>query len=79
MSGLFKLNWQDFVKGLIVAALSGGLGAIYGALTAGEVLTATVLKTAGLSAITGGVGYLMKNLATNSQGQVLTPEPPKTT
>ncbi len=77
MSGLFKLNWQDFVKGLIVAALSGGLGAIYGALTAGEILTAAVLKTAGVSALTGGVGYIIKNLTTNSQGQMLTPEPPK--
>ena len=74
---LFDLNKSDFLKAAITAALVGGLSIIAPALSAGTVLTAAVLKAAGYGALSGFIGYLMKNLMTNSQDKFLIKEPPK--
>ena len=73
-SALFRLNLNDFVKGLVVAVLTAGLGAIAPAVSAGAI-TVAVLQTAGWSGLAGGIAYLTKNLVTNSQGEMAKPEP----
>ena len=77
MNSVFlKLGLNDFVKGLIVAILSAVLGTIKPALDAGTMLDMSVLKGAGMAGLIAGGAYLMKNLATNSQGKI-GPEQPK--
>ena len=68
-SGMFQLNWLDFGKGLIVAALVGAVLAIIGAVSATgfDVFSADWL-TIGRDFVNGGfaglVGYLTKNFFT---------------
>lgn len=69
-----KLSWRDWKKGLIVAALTGGLAVIAPALTTG-LLTMATLKAAGIGAASGLVAYILKNLGTNSEDKFLTKEP----
>lgn len=76
MKSLFlSIKQNDFVKGLIVAAISAALGVIQPAIAAGTVLSMTVLRGAGQAAAMGGIAYLTKNFFTNSQGKFATPEP----
>ena len=72
MSNLYKLNLNDWTKGLIVAVLVVVLGMLQQALTAhglnilaynwGEILNVAIMA---------GLGYLGKNLLTNEEGKVL--------
>jgi len=67
LSTLFKLNSQDFVKGLIVAiltALIAYLGDLTTLLSADPTL---ILKIA----ITAGISYLLKNFISDENGKVL--------
>jgi len=76
MSEFLKLGKNDFVKGLIVAALGAALGVITPAVAAGTILNVTVLQGAGQAGLVAGLAYLTKNLFTNSQGEIKS-EPPK--
>jgi hypothetical protein len=75
-SEFMTLRKNDFVKGLVVAAVAGALGVIQPAITAGTLLSMAVLQGAGQAAAAGGIAYLAKNLFTNSQGQMGKAEPP---
>jgi VIT1/CCC1 family predicted Fe2+/Mn2+ transporter len=71
MSNLFNLNSQDLLKGFIVAFLSAALTGIVATLDAGALPTIEEIKSAGVVGITAGLSYLLKNLLTNSQGEIL--------
>lgn len=61
-SDFLKLNWADFGKGLIIAVLTPVLVVIQESVSAG---TLTFNWSAiGISAIAGGVAYLIKNFFT---------------
>ena len=61
-SDFLKLNWADFGKGLIMAVLTPVVVIIQESLSAG---TLTFNWGAiGVSAVAGGVAYLIKNLFT---------------
>ena len=64
-SKMFSLNAGDFLKGLLVAALTTPITAVFSSLSAGAFNINW--KQMGLVAITGGVSYLLKNLFTPSQ------------
>lgn len=66
MSDLFKLNFKDLGKGLIVAALAAIITGLYQVLQTGALPDAAALKTIGTAALVGCVGYLVKNLFTGS-------------
>lgn len=72
---LFRLGWNDFKKGIIMAALGGAVAVLSPALSAGTIFTLAVLKAAGLGAATGATAYLLKNLLTNSNDEFMTKEP----
>jgi uncharacterized membrane-anchored protein len=74
-SGLFQLNWSDFVKGLVVAVISAiiiGLGGIV--MTSGFDAFKTDWLVVGQNmvnfSIVSLVSYLLKNLLTTSSGNV---------
>ncbi len=75
MSGFLKLGWRDFAKGLVVTVLATALGGVYNVLTVGGAITVEVLKTSGVMGVTAGLSYIIKNLLTNSEDQLLKPEP----
>lgn len=74
-----KLGKKDFQKALITAGLVGGLSAIFPMLSAPTIVIGVVAKAFGVGFSTGFIGYLLKNLATNSEDKFLTKEPPPDT
>ena len=75
---LFKsLNLKDWLKGLYMAVVGAITTALIPLLQTGHLPTLADLKSIGIVALGVGLGYIAKNLLTNSKGQVLTPEPPK--
>lgn len=73
-SELFRLNWQDALKGLVVAALTTALSALLKIVEIGTLPTLGDLQSIGVIAITAGLSYLLKNMLTNSNGQILKSE-----
>jgi VIT1/CCC1 family predicted Fe2+/Mn2+ transporter len=71
MSNFLNLNIDDLVKGFIVAFLSTALTGLIATLDSGVLPTLAEIKSAGVVGITAGLSYLLKNLLTNSQGQIL--------
>jgi hypothetical protein len=69
MSTFFNLNLQDLAKGLIVTVLTSVLTIAYNTVNAGSLTFDW--KAIGLTALTSGLAYLMKNLLTNSEGEFL--------
>jgi accessory gene regulator protein AgrB len=75
-SGLFKLNWLDFGKGLIVAVITAILTFLYEQVVQGGVaLDLALLQQVGSVALAALLAYVLKNLFTNSQGKFLKAEP----
>ena len=74
MSEFLKLNGKDLFKGMIVAALAVLTSSIGLILEAGALPTSAewlqIAKVVG----TAAVSYLLKNLFTNSNGQILKTE-----
>jgi hypothetical protein len=64
-SGLYSINWKDFLKGLLVAALTTPLTTLYTSLQAGSFNVDW--KALGLVAAAGGLSYVLKNFFTPSQ------------
>ena len=69
-SKLFKLNARDLLKGSIVAILTGFLTTLVNGISFNKE-SLTIIATAMVSSL---AAYLLKNMTTNSDGQILTPE-----
>lgn len=74
MSNLFSLNLRDLVKGAVVAALAVIAAAVTTSLEAGAVPTLEQWKGIGWSGLMAGAAYLLKNLFTNSNDEIMKPE-----
>lgn len=71
MSGLFKLNGSDFLRGLIVAVLSATLTFMQQFFAADGTMQAINWKTVGGVAAASAIAYILKNLFTNDEGVAL--------
>jgi hypothetical protein len=71
-STLFTLNTSDFIKGLLMAVLSTVITVVYQTVEAGSLIFDW--KAIGTMALTTALAYIMKNLFTNSQGQLFQKE-----
>lgn len=67
MSGLFRLNLQDLLKGLVVTVLSVVLGTVLESLKTGNINWQNV----GIIALSAGLGYVIKQLATDENDKLL--------
>lgn len=68
MSELFKLDKKDFIRGLIVATLTGVLTAVLKVLeNKGLMISWDDLQAVLSSALIAGIGYLIKNFITDSE------------
>ena len=74
-STFLSIKWKDVLKGFITAVITAILMAIYPLLQGGGTITLDQLKASGLIGLTAGVGYLIKNVFTNSNDQFLKKEP----
>jgi len=70
-SNFLKLNTNDLVKGIVIAVLTALLVGLEQIMVPGSLPTLTQLKVVGISAVGAGLAYLVKNMFTNSQGQLL--------
>lgn len=61
---LFDLGWRDFINGLIMAVLVPCVAIVQQSLDAGVLVFNW--RTIGLAAISGAVGYLIKNFFTGN-------------
>jgi hypothetical protein len=68
-SKLFKLNLNDFTKGLVVVLLTAVVSTLYQAYISvpPKVDWNLVLN----NSILAGLGYILKQVGTNSQGKIL--------
>lgn len=76
MSKFLSLNKADLLKGFVVAFAMVLLSGIYSYLSATPPTFPTweQLQTISLSGLGAGIAYLLKNLFTNSSGEILTKE-----
>jgi 4-amino-4-deoxy-L-arabinose transferase-like glycosyltransferase len=65
-----KLNLRDLINGLVVAFLTASLTGLVQVLDSGVLPTLAELKSAGLAGVVASLAYLLKNLVTNSQGEM---------
>lgn len=68
MNKLFSVGVKDFVKGLVVAVLSGVLTYVYGAIQGGTF--AVDWNQVGVVAVTAGLSYIIKNYISDENGKV---------
>lgn len=73
-SKFLSLNWKDFFKGLLVAIFTAIITYLYEAIQAENFFTVDTLKKSGMVALAALLGYLVKNLFTNSNSETLTKE-----
>lgn len=73
-SKFFKLNAQDFIRGLVVSVLSSVVTIMYQTVQEGSLVFDW--KAIGTVALMSSLGYIMKNLMTNSEDKMFTSEPP---
>lgn len=69
-SPFLKLNFNDLIKGVIVAILSAFLTAILQILESNSLPTWEQLKSIGMVSLIAGASYLIKNLLSNTNGEV---------
>jgi hypothetical protein len=74
-SKFLTLTARDFFKGLLIAAGTALLTGVYQLLQNGAAFDWPTLKPVVLATVAAIISYLLKNLFTNSQGQILTSEP----
>ncbi len=74
-SKLLTINQWDFIKGGIVAAITCALTTIIAILNAGNLPSEGDWKAIGVATISAFIAYIVKNMGTNSKGQIAKPEP----
>jgi hypothetical protein len=71
MSNFLNLDLQDLTKGFVVAFLSAALTGIVAILETSQLPQVSDIKAAAIVGLTAGLSYLLKNVLTNSQGELL--------
>lgn len=66
---------RDILNGVFVAFAAAALTGIVSILDAGELPTLAQLKSAGVVGVTAALSYLLKNVLSNSQGELAKLEP----
>jgi ABC-type uncharacterized transport system permease subunit len=71
MSGIFKLGWADLLKGLLVAVLAAVFAGLLAYVAKVQFSGDPALNALMVTSLSTLLGYLLKNLATDSQGNIL--------
>ena len=70
-----NIGFKDAVKGFITAIISGALTGVYQIVQSGGEVNPQVLKSSGMVGLVSGIGYLIKNIFTNSNDEFGKAEP----
>lgn len=73
-SKFLSLDLKDAVNGFVVAFLTASLTGIISILDSGVMPNGVELRKAAIIGLTAGLSYLLKNLVTNSQGELVKSE-----
>lgn len=73
-SDFFKLNWRDIGKAVLMLFITSVLTTITEVIGTGSLPTLSQIKTALLSGLIVSIGYIIKNVFTNSDGEALKKE-----
>ena len=73
-SKFLKLNLKDLIKGLLLAFITAIITGLYELLQVGAVLDWVTIKPCLLVAVAAALSYLIKNLFTNKDGEILKTE-----
>jgi hypothetical protein len=73
-SNFLNLNLNDFLKGCVVAVLTAVFATLTTLLQTGTLFDKASLPIIGVAALTAFLGYITKNLFTNSQNQLFVSE-----
>lgn len=71
MSNFLNLNMNDLLKGFVVAFFSASLTGLVAILETSQLPQISDVKAASIVGLTAGLSYLLKNILTNSQGELL--------
>jgi hypothetical protein len=71
-SKLFKLNLNDFTKGLVIVLLTASISTLYQSYT--QVPPSINWQTVLNNSIMAGLAYILKQVGTNSKGEVFKKE-----
>jgi hypothetical protein len=71
MSSFLNLNKRDLINGFIVAFLATALAGVIASLEAGNLPSMAELQAGAILGIKAAAAYLLKNLFTNSNDQLL--------
>lgn len=71
-SNFLNLNWKDVVKGFVVAVVMAILTGIYTGIQANQFpVTWEQWKVILITSLGAGIAYLLKNVLSNSNGEIL--------
>jgi len=70
-----QINWQDLLRGLVVAVIGAVLTALLPVIQAGALPTKAQVVAALTVGLTAGLSYVIKNFLTNSKDQMFVVEP----
>jgi len=73
-SKFLRLNWRDFLNGIIVAIFCSFITGFYQIIANGGTVNWATLKPVVIASVGAGISYLTKNLLTNSKGKFLRTE-----
>jgi len=71
-SNFLSLNTKDFIKGLLLSVFTSVISIVYTSVQMGNLVFDK--KAIATTALTTALGYIMKNLLTNSEDKFLTSE-----
>ena len=72
---LFSITVKDIAKGFFVAVGGAVLTGVQTSLSSGNIPNAADAQTMGMAGAAAGVAYLIKQLLTNSKGELMKSEP----
>tara|TARA_R110000868_G_scaffold150976_5_gene374577 strand:+ start:1284 stop:1517 length:234 start_codon:yes stop_codon:yes gene_type:complete len=68
-SAFLRLGFKDIAKGFLTSVISGTLTGIYQVVQNGGNVNPALIKSTGLVGLASGIGYLIKNVFTNSKDE----------
>lgn len=66
MSSIFRLSWQDLLKGLVISVLSS-VGAVVITMLQDGTMNLSIV---GVTALSSGLGYILKQLVTDENNKL---------
>lgn len=74
-SKIGSLNWNDAFKGFLVAFLTASFTGLIETLELGTLPSLAAVKVHAIAGLIAGLSYIIKQIATNANGELMKKEP----